>query len=637
MNILETTTYPNYQNYQKSSVTSFKANETGGQTGGGSSILLGTVAAASAAVAGVALYKNHKTGKVLKDTFTKLKQTEIDLSAAKEKIAETQKKLDSISDVSVEEKKTGKFGKKLKKTGKKAWKKTKKTWKKTKKAFRNIGEKFSWSKDKTEKYSENNKYDSKAQKTIKKLQKKIDKLESDAAKNKNKYNVDSESGKEKNTGFWSKIKNIFTKSKDKTAEKTSKKSSDFSNVIDINAEKAKSEKEAAKAREIGEKYLDDEAAALRSAKEASDKRNEKWLEKEHARREKEYEKMWFDAEKLKAKEDKAKIRAEKDRIKAEKLKEKQEAKSKKGGFFSRMKNSIQSKWYERKLNKAYKQNQEPISEKNISSYEKTLRKATEKSDKCNEKWLEKEHAKKEKEYEKMWFDAEKVKAQEDKAKIRAEKDRIKAEKLKEKQEAKAKKVGFFSRIKNTIQTKWYERKLDKAYRQNQEPISEKNISSYEKTLRKATEKSDKRNEKWLAGQRAQEEKEYAKIWEGLEEPIEPIDEIEDIVTPKTGIFTRLKNSIQTKWYERKLDKAYKKNQENMDLDLISQEDAKTSKKILKSDARNERWLKNQRKNEEKEYAKIWQNTDLPAEEVEKKPKKTGFWKRFFSELLEDEF
>lgn len=127
MNILETTTYPNYQ---KSSVTSFKANETGGQTGSGSSILLGTVAAASAAVAGVALYKNHKTSKALKDTFTKLKETEINLNAAKDKIAETQKKLDEVSVVK-EEEKTGKFGKKLKKTGKKAVKKTRKFFKKT--------------------------------------------------------------------------------------------------------------------------------------------------------------------------------------------------------------------------------------------------------------------------------------------------------------------------------------------------------------------------------------------------------------------------------------------------------------------------------------------------------------------------
>ena len=476
------TNYPTQLNPQN---TSFRSKD--GQSSG-NNVLLGTVAAASAAVAGVALYKNHKTGKVLKDTFTKLKQTEIDLSAAKEKIAETQKKLDSISDVSVEEKKTGKFGKKLKKTGKKAWKKTKKTWKKTKKAFRNIGEKFSWSKDKTEKYSENNKYDSKAQKTIKKLQKKIDKLESYAAKNKNKYNVDSESGKEKNTGFWSKIKNIFTKSKYKTAEKTSKKSSDFSNVIDINAEKAKSEKEAAKVREIGEKYLDDEAAALRSAKEASDKRNEKWLEKEHARREKEYEKMWFDAEKLKAKEDKAKIRAAKDRINAEKSKEKQEAKSKKGGFFSRMKNTIQSKWYERKLNKAYKQNQEPISEKNISSYEKTLRKATEKSDKCNEKWLEKEHAKKEKEYEKMWFDAEKVKAQEEKeyARILEELD----EPLEEVEEKVSKKEGIFSRMKNSIQSKWDRIKSKKASRKNQENMSEKSLNSQDKQIENSINKSD---------------------------------------------------------------------------------------------------------------------------------------------------
>lgn len=513
----------NYPTQLKQS-TSFKSKDS---QSSGNNVLMGVITAASAGVAGVALYKNHKTGKVLKDTFTKLKQTEMDLSAAKEKIAETQKKLESISEISVEEKKSVDLGKKIKKTGKKAWKKTKKFWKNTKRAFENVGEKFSLNRDKTKKYSENNKYDTKAQQIIKKLQEKINKLEADAAKNKNKYNVDSKSEKEKNTGFWSKIKNIFTKSKDKTTEKTPKKSNDFSGEVDKNAEKVNIEKEAANAREIGEKYLDDEAAALRSAKEASDKRNEKWLEKEHARQEKEYEKMWFDAEKLKTKEDEAKIRAEK--------------------------------------------------------------------------------------------------------------DRIKTEKLKEKQEAKAKKVGFFSRIRNTIQTKWYERKLDKAYRQNQEPISEKNISSYEKTLRKATEKSDKRNEKWLAGQRAQEEKEYAKIWEDLEEPIEPIDEIEDIVTPKTGIFTRLKNSIQTKWYERKLDKAYKKNQENMDLDLILQEDAKTSKKILKSDARNERWLKKQRKNEENEYAKIWQNTDLPAEKVEKKPKKPGFWKRFFSELLEDEF
>ncbi len=395
------TNYPTQLNPQN---TSFRSKD--GQSSG-NNVLLGTVAAASAAVAGVALYKNHKTGKVLKDTFTKLKQTEIDLSAAKEKIAETQKKLDSISDVSVEEKKTGKFGKKLKKTGKKAWKKTKKTWKKTKKAFRNIGEKFSWNKEKTEKYSENNKYDSKAQKTIKKLLKRIKKLESDTSKNKNKFEISGKSGNDKKVGFWTRLRNVFSRSKDKTGVKINENSDNFSRVIDIKADKANSEKEALKAREIGEKYLDDEAAALRSAKEASDKRNEKWLEKEHARREKEYEKMWFDAEKLKAKEDKAKIRAEKDRIKAEKLKEKQEAKSKKGGFFSRMKNSIQSKWYERKLNKAYNKNQEKfIKEEDVVAYDEKLRKAVEKSDKRNEKWLAKQRAQEEKEYEKFWQKAE---------------------------------------------------------------------------------------------------------------------------------------------------------------------------------------------------------------------------------------
>ena len=394
------TNYPTQLNPQN---TSFKSKE--GQSSG-SNVLMGVITAASAGVAGVALYKNHKTGKVLKDTFTKLKQTEMDLSAAKEKIAETQKKLDSLSVVEKEENKTSKFGKKLKKTGKKIWKKTKKTWKKTKKAFRNIGEKFSWNKGEAEKYSENNKYDSKSQKIIKKLQKKIKKFESDTSKNKNKFEISGESGNDKKVGFWTKLRNVFTKSKDKTGVKNNEKGDNFSRVIDIKADKANREKELAKLREYCEKYLDDEAAALRSAKEASDKRNEKWLEAQHAKKEKEYEKMWFDAEKVKAKEDKAKIRAEKDRIKAEKIKEKQEAKAKKGGFFSRIKNSIQSKLYERKLNRAYKQNQENMSEKSISSYEENLRKATEKSDKRNEKWLAKQQAQKENEYAKFWQEAE---------------------------------------------------------------------------------------------------------------------------------------------------------------------------------------------------------------------------------------
>ena len=105
-----------FSNYQTSTKPSFQARETGNQSNG-SGILLGSVAAASAAVAGVALYKNHKTGKVLQETLNKLKNTENSLNAAKEKIAETQKKLDEVS-VSKDEK-PGNIGRKLKKKGKK--------------------------------------------------------------------------------------------------------------------------------------------------------------------------------------------------------------------------------------------------------------------------------------------------------------------------------------------------------------------------------------------------------------------------------------------------------------------------------------------------------------------------------------
>ena len=94
MNISETKT--SYLNYQKP--TSFKANGTaGGQTGGSGVLLPGAIAVASAAVAGVALYKNRKTGKALEEALTKLKNTENELKQNKDKIEETTRKLEEMS------------------------------------------------------------------------------------------------------------------------------------------------------------------------------------------------------------------------------------------------------------------------------------------------------------------------------------------------------------------------------------------------------------------------------------------------------------------------------------------------------------------------------------------------------------
>ena len=95
MNISEVKT--SYPNYQKPLQSSFKANNTIDQRGSGSSILLGTISAASALTAGVALYKNHKTGKALKETLNKLNQAENELKINKDKVDETVKKLEEIS------------------------------------------------------------------------------------------------------------------------------------------------------------------------------------------------------------------------------------------------------------------------------------------------------------------------------------------------------------------------------------------------------------------------------------------------------------------------------------------------------------------------------------------------------------
>lgn len=129
------TTYPNISQPSKAS---FKGSDYGAKSGG-NTVLLGTVAAASAAVAGVALYKNHKTGTALKEALNKLKDTENTVKITKDKLDETQKKLDEALSTATEDEKVKKT-KNIKKKGKKILKKTKKFFKRQRK---NIKSKFS--------------------------------------------------------------------------------------------------------------------------------------------------------------------------------------------------------------------------------------------------------------------------------------------------------------------------------------------------------------------------------------------------------------------------------------------------------------------------------------------------------------
>ena len=380
MNILETTTYPNYQNYQKSSVTSFKANETGGQTGGGSSILLGTVAAASAAVAGVALYKNHKTGKALKDTFTKLKETEINLNAAKDKIAETQKKLDEVSVVK-EEEKTGKFGKKLKKTGKKAVKKTRKFFKKTGKKIgiitNNIKSKF---------VKTDNRYNnSQVEKSNKKLEKKLKKAQQEIERLKaNKPSEENIQEKKKKVGLFDRIKNVFTKKSDKKNAKNNNPDSTKKAEVNTNNQEVKE-------KNINSRVIDIRADKARY-EENSKKSGTKLVETEKAADVKKNEELPKPQNDVKEKSDKQDAK-----------KAKKEAKVNRGGLFTRMKNAIQVKWYEHKLDRALKREKKRIN-KEIKAMDKQYKSAVKASDKRNREWLKEQDKINRREYERVWIE-----------------------------------------------------------------------------------------------------------------------------------------------------------------------------------------------------------------------------------------
>lgn len=385
MNILETTTYPNYQNYQKSSVTSFKANETGGQTGGGSSILLGTVAAASAAVAGVALYKNHKTSKALKDTFTKLKETEINLNAAKDKIAETQKKLDEISVVK-EEEKTGKFSKKLKKTGKKAVKKTRKFFKKTGKKIgiitNNIKSKF---------VKTDNRYNnSQVEKSNKKLEKKLKKAQQEIERLKaNKPSEENIQEKKKKVGLFDRIKNVFTKKSDKKNAKNNNPDSTKKAEVNTNNQEVKE-------KNINSRVIDIRADKARY-EENSKKSGTKLVETEKAADVKKNEELPKPQNDVKEKSDKQDAK-----------KAKKEAKAKRGGLFTRMKNAIQVKWYEHKLDRALKREKKRIN-KEIKAMDKQYKSAVKASDKRNREWLKEQDKINRREYERVWIEGTKKK------------------------------------------------------------------------------------------------------------------------------------------------------------------------------------------------------------------------------------
>ena len=385
MNILETTTYPNYQNYQKSSVTSFKANETGGQTGGGSSILLGTVAAASAAVAGVALYKNHKTSKALKDTFTKLKETEINLNAAKDKIAETQKKLDEISVVK-EQKKTRKFKKKLKKTGKKAVKKTRKFFKKTGKKIgiitNNIKSKF---------VKTDNRYNnSQVEKSNKKLEKKLKKAQQEIERLKaNKPSEENIQEKKKKVGLFDRIKNVFTKKSDKKNAKNNNPDSTKKAEVNTNNQEVKE-------KNINSRVIDIRADKARY-EENSKKSGTKLVETEKAADVKKNEELPKPQNDVKEKSDKQDAK-----------KAKKEAKAKRGGLFTRMKNAIQVKWYEHKLDRALKREKKRIN-KEIKAMDKQYKSAVKASDKRNREWLKEQDKINRREYERVWIEGTKKK------------------------------------------------------------------------------------------------------------------------------------------------------------------------------------------------------------------------------------
>lgn len=201
----------------------------------------------------------------------------------------------------------------------------------------------------------------------------------------------------------------------------------------------------------------------------------------------------------------------------------------------------------------------------IPPYEKDIA-AIKASDESNAQWLKGEHDRIEAEYNELFKNAENA----------TQENTTTQPKVKLQTKIK----DFIQRKWSELQTKYYEKKLDKAYNKAHPEV--KIDFSAEIAA------SNTRNEQWLEKQHTAKEKEYNNLFNKTK-----ITKIKDFFQTKWS-------EAQTKYYEKKLDRAYEKAHPQGEVDF--------SAKIADSNERNENWLRTCHEAKEEFYGRLFNGT-----------------------------
>ena len=406
----------------------------------------------------------------------------------------------------------------------------------------------------------------------------------------------------------------------------------------VEARKAKKARKAElKARAEGEKLLDAQEAEKLVQKQASDARNEKWLQEQHDIKEKEYSDMWLKAEHERELTQRAEGEKILDKQEARKLKKKQASDARNEKWLQEQ-HDIKEKEYSDMWLKAEHEReltQRAEGEKILEKQEARKLKKKQASDARNEKWLQKQHDIKEKEYSDMWLNAERERELAQRAEGEKYLDKQEAIELKKKR-ASDKRNRRWLKKQHNIKEKEYSAMWLNAERERelaQRAEGEKILDKQEARILRKKQASDARNEKWLKKQHKIKEKEYSDMWlkaeheKASEEAKRKLEEEEAYEAYKRHFEDKHSWIRNEKWLQEQHDikeKEYSdmwlKAERERELAqraegerILDKQEARMLKKKQASDARNEKWLQKQHDIKEKEYSDMWLKAERERE------------------------
>ena len=415
--------------------------------------------------------------------------------------------------------------------------------------------------------------------------------------------------------------------------------------------------------------LEDDAAAARKAKKASDRRNQEWLEKQHKLKEQEYSNWWNktllkqetkEGERILA-DDAANLRREKklSDIRNQKwLDEQHNIKEQEMNQFY-ADNSEKFDELEKLADKRIRAKYEAI----LDNEEKEARYAKKASDRRNQEWLNGQH--KQKEQEMNIFYARRSRKLKQLSKLADKRLGEKYEKLLDSEAAeklKAKKVSdrrnqewleSQHKLKEQEYSNWWNKTLfDKEAKDGEEVLKNDADAKI-----KAKKISDVRNQKWLNEQHDIKEQEMNQFYVENSEKLDKLEQIADerlaekyeTLMKEADIAEQQAKKASDKSNQKWLEKQHKlKEQEYSDWwnKTLFEKEAKEGERILEEDAaeirkakkasdrRNEEWLKEQHRIKEEEMNERYIYNDIEIQYIYFKAKIKNYVKslikRFFS-------